>query len=119
MENAPEEIPLRLKWRATWPDRDADFVAEASTYKGHVGRIYYVPENHGPKGDSWFWAFQAFGDEVSRNVGNLSSHEPSARAAARAVESAWFLAIKGTHHDEPESGALVTPVNAYAAAKGR
>lgn len=117
MENAPEEIPLRLRWRQTWEDKEADYVAEAPTYKGTVGRIYYVPEHHGPQEGRWFWAFQAFGDHISRNVGKLTGHEDSARAAARQVENAWFLAIKGTAHDRPT--AEPSPANTYAAAKGR
>lgn len=117
MENEPEADRLRLKWRQTWEDREADYVAEAPGYNGSVGRIYFVPEHHGPQAQKWFWAFQAFGDDISRNVGDTSGYEPSARAAAGRVEQCWFLAIKGTRHDTPEP---VRPkVNAYAAAKGR
>lgn len=118
MENEPENIALRLKWRATWPDKEADFVAEASTYDGPVGRIY-LHDTGGYQNGNWFWAFQAAGDEVSRNVGDTSGYEPSARAAARRVESAWFLAIAGTRHETPETVPPVPTVNSYAAAKGR
>lgn len=89
------EIELRLKWRHTWPDREADFVAEAPTYSGNVGQIYYVPEHHGPKAGSWYWAFQAFADDISRNIGHPFGHEPSARETAARVEAAWFAASRG------------------------
>lgn len=47
----------------------------------------------------------AHGAEISRNVGEIHGIEPSARAAARMVEDAWFAAIKGSKS------------NAYAIAK--
>lgn len=121
MSEDPENIPLRLKWHPTWPDKEADFTAETPTFNGHVGRIYFIPEHHGPQAGNWFWSFLAFGDEISRNVGDTSGYEGSARAAARRVESAWFLAVKGTRHDVPEEAPPPArpPVNAYAAAKAR
>lgn len=117
MSDDPESITLRLRWRATWPDREADFVAEAPTYNGNVGRIYYVPENHGMQSNRWFWAFQAFGDDVNRGGINLSGHEDTPRQAARRVEDAWFSAIRDGRHDVPVPDDA--PKNAYAAAKGR
>jgi hypothetical protein len=119
MSDDPDNIPLRLRWAATWPDKDADFAAETPSYNGPVGRIYR--HDTGFQAGNWFWSFQAFGDEISRNVGDTSGFEPSARAAARCVESAWFLAVKGTRHDVPEEADRPArpPVNAYAAAKAR
>jgi hypothetical protein len=121
MSDDSENIVLRLKWRKTWEDREDDFVAQAPSYNGSVGRIYFVPEHHGPKVESWYWAFQAFGDDISRNIGNLHGHADTARLAAQAVENAWFLAIAGTRHEIPilESEPIQPPKNAYAAAKGR
>jgi hypothetical protein len=116
MENEPEPPCLRLKWRQTWEDKDADYVAEAPTYNGSVGRIYRHDTGGFLKG-SWFWAFQAHSDEVSRNIGDTSGYEGSARAAAGRVEQCWFLSIKGTRHEVPEPAR--PRVNAYAAAKGR
>lgn len=94
-----EALPLLLKWRQTWPDKEADYVADASNYNGSVGRIYLY--EHGPQKGMWFWAMNAFGPEISRNVGKLSGVEPSARAAAHMVEEAWFAAIKGSTLDRP------------------
>jgi hypothetical protein len=120
MSDDQESIPLRLRWAATWPDKDADFSAEAPGYNGPVGRIY-LHSTGGFQNGRWFWAFQAAGGEISRNIGDTSGYEDSARAAARRVESAWFLAIRGTRHDLPEEAAPPArpPVNAYAAAKAR
>jgi len=49
----------------------------------------------------WFWAMNAFGPEISQNVGILTGVERSARAAARMVEDAWFAAIRGSSLDVP------------------
>lgn len=114
METNPESIPLRLRWRQTWPERENDFVAETGDYQASIGRIYLY--DSGPQQGLWFWAFQAFGDDVSRNIGKLTGVEPSAREAAREVERAWFAAIKGSRYEMPVEA---SPVNAYAAAKGR
>lgn len=94
-----EALPLRLRWRQTWPDREADFVAEADGYNGSVGRIYRY-DSH-PLEGSWFWAMNAHGPEISRNFDKLHGIEPSARAAAHMVENAWFAAIAGTSLDQP------------------
>lgn len=112
-----QEIQLRLRWRHTWPDRPNDFVAEAPGYSGSVGRIYLIEENHGPHGGKWFWAFQALGPEISRNIGNVKGYEPSPRQAAKCVEDAWFAAIKGSSLENLQTPSA--PKSAYAAAKGR
>jgi hypothetical protein len=105
-----DDIELRLKWRHTWDDREDDFSAIAPSYSGCVGRIYL--NSGGPTDGLWFWSLTASGSDISRNVGKLSGYESSARLAARAVEDAWFSAIKGSTHDSPPR-----PTNAYAAAK--
>lgn len=105
-----EALPLRLRWRQTWSDHDADYVANADGYNGGVGRIYLY--DSGPQKGMWFWSMTAHGFEISRNIGNLSGAERSARAAARMVEDAWFVAIKGSSLDRPPPAR-----NAYAAAK--
>lgn len=116
--STPEAIILRLKWRQTWPEKESDFICEVTDYQGSVGRIYLF--DTGPQQGSWFWAMQAHGDDVSRNIGKLSGVEPSAREAAREVERAWFAAIRGSSYElsdvapQPEAAR-----NAYAAAKGR
>jgi hypothetical protein len=69
------DIDLLLKWRQTWPDKDADFVADSTTYHGNIGRIYRV--DHDPMAGKWFWAVNAFGAEISRNIGALSGHADS------------------------------------------
>ena len=111
-----QEIPLCLRWRATWPDREADYSAEAPTYSDTVGRIYKETKP-GSLDAHWFWAMNAFGPDISRNIGALSGHEDSPRAAARRVEEAWFLAIKGSRHESAMPPP--PPRNAYAEAKGR
>jgi len=60
----------------------------------------------------WFWAMNAFGPEVSRNVGILTGVERSARATARMVEDAWFAAIRGS-----SPGVPAPKRNAYEMAK--
>lgn len=60
MEDEPKPPRLRLKWRQTLEDKEADYVAEAPSYNGSVGRIYLHDTGGYLKG-SWFWAFQAFG----------------------------------------------------------
>jgi hypothetical protein len=94
-----EALPLRLQWRQSWPDREADYVAETPEHQGGVGRIYLY--DGGPQKGLWFWAMNAFGPEVSRNVGILTGVERSARAAARMVEDAWFATIGGSSPDAP------------------
>lgn len=111
-------MELKLRWRRTWPEEDReDYVAEAPTYKGSVGRIYLVVAQSEATTGKWFWSFTAFGDEVSRNIGDLSGHELTAREAAQRVERAWFAAIKGSKHDVP--GVPAQARNEYAVAKGR
>lgn len=114
MEN---DIDLLLKWRQTWPEKDADYIAESTTYHGSIGRIYRIEENHGPMGGKWFWAFNAFGPEISRNIGQLTGHTDSPREAAREVERSWFAAIEGSSLDVP--AVPVKAGNSYAVAKGR
>ena len=105
-----EALPLRLHWRQMWPERDADYVAEADTYNDLVGRIYR--HDDGAQAGMWFWSMTAFGHEISRNIGKLTGFERSARAAARMVEDAWFAAIKGSSLDRPPPKR-----NAYEVAK--
>lgn len=64
-----EALPLRLKWRQTWPDRDADYAAHADSYGDIVGRIYR--HDSGEQAGNWFWSMTAFGPETSRNVDGL------------------------------------------------
>lgn len=108
------EITLTLHWRHSWPDKDADYVAEAAGHDGTVGRIYesIVP---GGTGTHWFWAMNAHGAFVSR-AGKTSGSEATPRRAAREVEKAWAEAIRGT---ALEAAAAKPARNAYAAAKGR
>jgi hypothetical protein len=94
-----EALPLRLKWRQSWPDREADYVAHADAYGDIVGRIYR--HDSGEQTGKWFWSMTAFGYEISRNVGRLTGFEVSPRAAARMVEDSWFAAIKGSSLDRP------------------
>lgn len=103
---------LRLHWRQTWPEKDADYCAEAAGTGEAVGRIY--TDKNGPLKGVWFWSMTASGPDISRNVGELSGTAMSPREAARLVEDAWFAAIRGTSLERP------TPrLNAYAAAKVR
>ncbi|HEV2505136.1 MAG TPA: hypothetical protein VGV39_18810 [Mesorhizobium sp.] len=103
-----EAFSLRLNWRQA--DREADYVADADGYDGSVGRIYL--RDAGPQQGLWFWAMNAHGSEISRNIGSLNGVEKSARAAARMVEGAWFAAIAGSSLDRPQP-----KQNAYAMAR--
>jgi len=114
MEN-DHEIALKLRWRHTWDDKDNDYVAETDAYQGSVGRIY-LHDSGGHLNGNWFWAMNAHGPEVSRNIEPLSGYEPSPRRAAREVEKAWFAAIRGSSLDTQSP---VPSKNAYAAAKAR
>lgn len=91
---AGEALPLRLRWRQTQPNSEADYIAETDTYNGPVGRIFR--HDSSPDKGAWLWAMQADSYEVSRNVGELHGVERSARAAAHMVEDAWFQAIRGS-----------------------
>lgn len=105
------EIELRLRWKHTWDDKENDFVAEVDGYAGSVGRIYRHDSGGYLKGN-WFWAMNAHGPEISRNIEPLFGFEPTPRKAAREVEKAWFAAIRGSSLDMPP------PVkNGYLAAK--
>lgn len=107
------EIELKLRWRHTWEEKDNDFVAEAPGHPDTVGRIYESIKPGGT-GTHWFWAMNAHGPQVSRNIGKLSGYEDTPRKAARQVEKAWFEAIRGSSLE------VAPPTkNAYAAAKGR
>ena len=103
---------LRLNWRQTWPEKNADYCAEAVGYSELVGRIFM--DRNGPLNGIWFWSMTASGPEVSRNIGELNGTAMSPREAARLVEDAWFAAIRGTSLDRP-----APRPNAYAAAKAR
>lgn len=112
------EIELKLRWRRTWPEEEEreDYVADAPTYTS-LGRIYLVVAQAESINGRWFWSLTAHGNEISRNVGDLTGYEDSAREAAARVERAWFAAIRGSKHEVPAVPAQ--PRNAYAAAKGR
>lgn len=115
MTEVPEKIELKLLWKKTWPDRENDFVGHAPHFEGSVGRIQLV--EHGPQQNSWSWSFTAVGEHILRGgIGALTGTEPSPREAARAVENAWFAAIKGSSLDNTER--QMAGKNAYAAAKG-
>lgn len=103
---------LRLLWRQTWPEKDADYCAQAEGHSEPVGRIY--TDRNGPLQGIWFWSMTASGAEISRNVGELTGTATSPREAARLVEDAWFAAIKGSSLER-----LAPKVNTYAAAKAR
>lgn len=86
------EIELRLRWRQTWPDREAHYTAFALTMGGPIGCIYLVEA--GVDQGAWAWAITADDYEVSRNCGPMNGVERSARHAAKHVEEAWFSAIR-------------------------
>lgn len=115
MTEAPEKIELRLGWKKTWADRENDFVGHAPNFDHTVGRIQLI--EHGPQQNSWSWSLTAAGEHVQREgIGALTGVELSPREAARAVENAWFTAVKGSPLDEGEP--KKPSKNSYAAAKG-
>jgi len=103
-----EALPLRLHWRQTWPDREADYVAEAPGQSKSVGRIMLI--DGGPQQGMWEWAMHGFGP--NNRIGTSHGVERSARAAAYMVEDAWFDLIRGSalHVPAPKR-------NAYEMAK--
>ncbi|WP_137113313.1 hypothetical protein [Mesorhizobium sp. GR13] len=103
---------LRLNWRQTWPETEADYFAVADGYDEAVGRIF--KGTGGQMKGLWFWSMTANGPEISRNIGELCGTALSARGAARLVEDVWFDAIRGTSLDRPAPHR-----NGYAAAKAR
>ncbi|KQZ14314.1 hypothetical protein ASD44_09690 [Mesorhizobium sp. Root554] len=106
---ADASIPLTLRWQATWEGQEADYSAFANVYPGAVGRIFRYEA--GTSQGQWFWSMTADGYDISRNFGDSSGYEPSARRAAKCVEDAWRAAIKGSSLDRAEQR------NAYAMAK--
>ena len=113
MVDEPEKIPLVLKWTKTWEERENDFVARSPVYEDSVGRIYL--HEHGAQQGEWSWSFTAHGEGIARpKIHNGMA--PSPREAAKAVENAWFAAIKGSPLDvaDPQKPSK----NSYAAAKG-
>lgn len=115
MSEEPEKIALVLKWTKTWEERENDFVARSPVYEDSVGRIYL--HEQGAQHGWWSWSLTAAGEHIRREgIGALTGFEPSPREAARAVENAWFEAIKGSPLDvaEPQKPSK----NSYAAAKG-
>ena len=83
---ATEGEALRLIWRQTWLEKDADCCAQAEGCTEPVGRIY--TDRNGPLKGLWFWSMTACGPEISRNVGELRGTAMSPREAARLVEDA-------------------------------
>lgn len=101
---------LRLNWKQTWPEAEADYFAIAEGYEEAVGRIF--KGTGGLLKGMWFWSMTANGPEISRNIPALCGTALSARDAARSVEDAWFEAIRGSALDRPKG-------NPYAMAKSR
>lgn len=97
---AHASIPLTLKWQETWDGQDADYSAFTNVYPGAVGRIFRY--DIGPSQGQWFWSMIADGYDISRNFGDCSGYERSARRAAKCVENAWQAAIKGSSLDRAE-----------------
>lgn len=103
-----EALPLRLHWRLTWLDREADYVAEAPGSSKTVGRIMLI--DGGPQKGLWEWAMNGFGP--NNRIGTSHGVERSARAAAHMVEDDWFAMIRDSSLDVP-----APKRNAYAMAK--
>lgn len=115
MTDEPEKIELKLKWKKTWEERENDYVARSPVFEASVGRIQLV--EHGPQNNGWSWSLTAAGEHIRREgIGALTGFEISPRVAARAVETAWFAAIKDTPLDVAEPSK--PSKNSYAAAKG-
>lgn len=117
MTQESENIELKLKWTKTWEDREGDFHAHSPVFDQTVGRFYL--NESGANKDSWTWSLTAAGEGVKRHdIGALNGVEPSARHAAKAIESSWFKAIAGGILDITDK-APTAAKNSYAAAKGR
>lgn len=48
------DIPIRYRWRRTWPDQDQDFVGEDGSLT--IGRFYWAVGTEGEM--CWFWFLQ-------------------------------------------------------------
>ncbi len=117
MTQESDNIQLKLKWTQTSHDITNDFVARSPAFKDVVGRFYL--EAGSAENGVWNWSMTASGEGIRREgMGLLSGSEPSAREAAKAIEEAWFKAIKGGVLDIQDEKP-VAPKNSYAAAKGR
>ncbi|MEO3389014.1 hypothetical protein [Mesorhizobium sp. CAU 1741] len=108
---AASEIELRLRWRQTWPDKEAHYTAYALGFDAAVGYIFLIEAGDDQR--EWLRSMTADDYEIARNCGPTNGVDRSARHAASCVEDAWFAAIRGTRHDRP------VKVNAYAAARHR
>lgn len=73
------DIPLRLKWKKTWPDRENDFTAKNGA---HSLRIY-KDETSPAFAGQFYWI-------VNRESFVGSGHGATAREAARAAEACYF-----------------------------
>ncbi len=84
-------MPLRLKWSYTWPEVKADFHSHDEA-GNPVGRIYKTISS---PTDEYRWFWTAYGQlPGSRRSVNKNGHALSKKAAAEAVEAAWFEAIE-------------------------
>lgn len=80
---------LKLKWRRTWPDVEADFVG----WHGHdrAGRMYHTP-SAGKETAPWRWFCNGELPGGGTCTGGGGAWTP--REAAAALESYWFDAIE-------------------------
>lgn len=75
--NSPPGIELKLKWTATWPDREHDFTARTDT--GEIVGRFYWRDHDMEEYAKWVW-FQ----------GEAKGTADTSREAAKAVEDSWF-----------------------------
>ena len=93
-----ESVPLRLKWRKTWPDYEADFCVDSPIEGATIGRIMLTIG--GPKDRQWQWTYQAAIKGLPWNQLHHSGFEATARQAAKVIEDMWFAATAGKRFDE-------------------
>ncbi|TDK35185.1 hypothetical protein E2F50_13055 [Rhizobium deserti] len=82
-----EEIRLKYSWRRTWPHTDDKFSGfDGKWVAGYIGRDHM---------GYWTWSSGLSEREKGPGLHGASGFEPSARAAAKAVEECYDRMLSG------------------------
>lgn len=105
-ETERETIPLRLKWRKTWPDLDDDFCVDAPVGGATIGRVMMTVG--GPKNGQWQWTYQAAIKGLPWQGLEHSGFRPNPREAARGSKKCGSLLLQGVNGIRLSAGMLKT-----------